>query len=44
MSYFSDLGLAEPILRALGTKGYSDPTPIQSQAIPALLQLSLIHI
>jgi len=38
MSYFSDLGLAEPILRALGTKGYSDPTPIQSQAIPALLQ------
>jgi len=38
MSYFSDLGLAEPILRALGTKGYSDPTPIQKQAIPALLQ------
>ena len=38
MSYFSDLGLAEPILRALGTKGYSDPTPIQQQAIPALLQ------
>ncbi|MBW8753578.1 MAG: DEAD/DEAH box helicase [Sphingomonadales bacterium] len=38
MSYFSDLGLAEPILRALGTKGYSDPTPIQSQAIPALLE------
>jgi ATP-dependent RNA helicase RhlE len=38
MSYFSDLGLAEPILRALGTKGYSDPTPIQQQAIPALLE------
>jgi ATP-dependent RNA helicase RhlE len=38
MSFFSDLGLAEPILRALGTKGYSDPTPIQSQAIPALMQ------
>jgi ATP-dependent RNA helicase RhlE len=38
MSYFSDLGLAEPILRALGTKGYSDPTPIQRQAIPALLE------
>jgi len=38
MSYFSDLGLAEPILRALGTKGYSDPTPIQKQAIPALLE------
>jgi ATP-dependent RNA helicase RhlE len=29
MSYFSDLGLAEPLLRALETKGYSDPTPIQ---------------
>ena len=37
MSYFSDLGLAEPILRALDTKGYADPTPIQRQAIPALL-------
>ncbi|MBB3359283.1 MULTISPECIES: DEAD/DEAH box helicase [unclassified Novosphingobium] len=38
MSYFSDLGLAEPILRALETKGYTDPTPIQRQSIPALLE------
>ena len=38
MSYFSDLGLAEPLLRALETKGYTDPTPIQTQSIPALLQ------
>lgn len=38
MSYFSQLGLAEPILRALGAKGYSDATPIQRQAIPALLE------
>ncbi len=38
MSYFSDLGLAEPILRALDSKGYSDPTPIQREAIPALLE------
>jgi len=38
MSYFNDLGLAEPILRALGTKGYSEPTPIQRQAIPALME------
>ena len=38
MSYFSDLGLAEPLLRALETKGYADPTPIQQQAIPALLK------
>ncbi|HZV09254.1 MAG TPA: DEAD/DEAH box helicase, partial [Novosphingobium sp.] len=38
MSYFSDLGLAEPILRALAEKGYADPTPIQRQAIPALIE------
>ncbi len=38
MSYFTELGLAEPILRALNAKGYSDPTPIQRQAIPALLE------
>ncbi|MDP3674125.1 MAG: DEAD/DEAH box helicase [Novosphingobium sp.] len=37
MSYFTDLGLAEPIQRALAAKGYTDPTPIQSKAIPALL-------
>ncbi|MCW1382107.1 DEAD/DEAH box helicase [Novosphingobium sp. KCTC 2891] len=38
MSYFRDLGLAEPILHALESKGYTDPTPIQRQAIPALLE------
>ena len=38
MTYFTDLGLAEPLVRALETKGYSDPTPIQRQAIPALLE------
>ena len=38
MSYFTDLGLAEPLIRALETKGYADPTPIQKQAIPALMQ------
>ena len=37
MSYFEQLGLAEPILRALNTKGYDTPTPIQREAIPALL-------
>jgi ATP-dependent RNA helicase RhlE len=35
---FKDLGLAEPILRALEAEGYSTPTPIQSQAIPILLK------
>lgn len=38
MSYFSKLGLAEPILRALESKGYDEPTPIQRQAIPALME------
>lgn len=38
MSYFSELGLAEPILRALAAKGYTDPSPIQRKAIPSLLE------
>ncbi|WP_404479560.1 DEAD/DEAH box helicase [Novosphingobium sp. BL-52-GroH] len=38
MSYFSELGLAEPILRALAVKGYTDPSPIQRKAIPSLLE------
>ena len=38
MSYFSKLGLSEPLTRALDSRGYADPTPIQSQAIPALLE------
>ena len=31
---FADLGLAEPILRAVVDAGYTHPTPIQAQAIP----------
>jgi len=34
---FADLGLSEPILRAIAEKGYTRPTPIQEQAIPAVL-------
>jgi ATP-dependent RNA helicase RhlE len=34
---FIDLGLVPDLLRALSEKGYSAPTPIQSQAIPAVL-------
>ena len=34
---FTDLGLAEPILRAISDAGYSSPTPIQAQAIPQVL-------
>jgi ATP-dependent RNA helicase RhlE len=35
---FSELGLAEPIQKALAAKGYDIPTPIQAQAIPPLMQ------
>jgi ATP-dependent RNA helicase RhlE len=35
---FSTLGLAEPILRAVSAEGYTNPTPIQAQAIPAVLE------
>jgi ATP-dependent RNA helicase RhlE len=31
---FSQLGLSQPILRALEAEGYITPTPIQAQAIP----------
>jgi ATP-dependent RNA helicase RhlE len=34
---FADLGLAEPILRAVREQGYETPTPIQQQAIPMVL-------
>jgi ATP-dependent RNA helicase RhlE len=34
---FSDLGLAENIVRAVTEHGYATPTPIQAQAIPAVL-------
>lgn len=34
---FKDLNLIEPIQRALTKEGYTIPTPIQSQAIPPLL-------
>ncbi|HLV28715.1 MAG TPA: DEAD/DEAH box helicase [Burkholderiaceae bacterium] len=35
---FADLGLAEPLLRAIADAGYSQPTPIQAQAIPQVLK------
>jgi ATP-dependent RNA helicase RhlE len=34
---FSDLGLPPELLRAVTEKGYDTPTPIQAQAIPAVL-------
>ncbi|KAF1011758.1 MAG: ATP-dependent RNA helicase RhlE [Pseudomonas fluorescens] len=34
---FATLGLIEPLLRALETLGYQTPTPVQAQAVPAVL-------
>ncbi len=34
---FNELGLAEPILRAISDAGYTHPTPIQAKAIPQVL-------
>jgi ATP-dependent RNA helicase RhlE len=38
LTTFSDFGLAEPILKALAGEGYETPTPIQTQAIPLVLE------
>jgi ATP-dependent RNA helicase RhlE len=34
---FSELGLAEPVVRAVQAAGYETPTPIQAQAIPLVI-------
>ena len=34
---FQELRLAEPIVRAVASQGYTTPTPIQTKAIPAVL-------
>ena len=38
MTTFADLGLPEAILEALVDVGYEEPSPIQAQAIPPLLE------
>jgi len=35
---FKNLNVIEPILRALKNQGYTSPTPIQEQSIPAILE------
>ncbi len=35
---FSDLKLIDPLLRAVRAEGYDEPTPIQAQAIPHVLE------
>ena len=45
MTQFTDLGLDAPILRALADEGYTQPTPIQAQAIgPVLAGRDLLGI
>ncbi len=34
---FDKFGLSEPLLRAVDAKGYTSPSPVQAQAIPAVL-------
>jgi ATP-dependent RNA helicase RhlE len=37
LNSFADLGLAEPLTRALADEGYAAPTPIQTETIPLVL-------
>ena len=37
MTQFSELGLAEPILRAVSEQGYTNPSPVQAEAIPEII-------
>lgn len=38
MKQFQELGIIQPILKALKAAGYPEPTPIQEKAIPPLLR------
>jgi len=38
LTTFDDLGLGPEVLRAVAKAGYREPTPIQAQAIPVVLQ------
>lgn len=38
MTTFSELNLSAPLLQALASEGYETPTPIQTQAVPPLLE------
>ncbi len=35
---FAELGLSEPLLKAVAAKGYRHPSPIQKECIPAVLE------
>ena len=36
---FADLGLSDELLKAVEASGYTEPTPIQAQAIPSVLMM-----
>ncbi len=38
MSIFADLGLSNPVLKAVSKAGYEEPTEIQARAIPLILE------
>lgn len=38
MTQFDELGLALPLLKSIEKQGFTNPTPIQQQTIPALMQ------
>ena len=38
MTTFAELGLSESTLETLTHLGYANPTPIQEQAIPSMMQ------
>ena len=38
MNPFEELGLSQPVVEAVADLGFTAPTPIQSQAIPKLLE------
>ncbi|MCB2067577.1 MAG: DEAD/DEAH box helicase, partial [Erythrobacter sp.] len=39
MTTFADLGLSPELLQAVEAAGYTTPTPIQAEAIPAVLMM-----
>ena len=39
---FAALGLSDELVRAVTERGYTEPTPIQAQAIPAVLPIAII--
>ena len=41
---FKELNITEPILKAIGEKGYTVPTPIQEKAIPPVQKLSPVPL